>query len=107
MNAPMGTAATIESAVTALGPGALTESSIARHIAPLFSRVLARNADQIYLANHSLGRPLDATASDIAAALALWQTRLGDAWDEWSAEMSAYRTRLARLLNAPRRRYPT
>jgi kynureninase len=102
MNAPMGTAATIESAVTALGLGPLTESLIARHIAPLFSRVLARNADQIYLANHSLGRPLDATASDIAAALALWQTRLGDAWDEWSAEMSAYRTRLARLLNAPR-----
>jgi kynureninase len=101
MNAPMGTAATIESAVTALGPGALTESSIARHIAPLFSCVLARNVDQIYLANHSLGRPLDATASDVAEAVALWQTRLGDAWEEWSAEMSAYRARLARLLNAP------
>ena len=31
---------------------------IQRHIAPLFSRVLAN--DRVYLANHSLGRPLDA-----------------------------------------------
>ena len=102
MNAPMGTTATIESAVTALGAGPFSESSISRHIAPLFSRVLARNADQIYLANHSLGRPLDATGNDVAEALTLWQTRLGDAWDDWSAEMSSYRERLARLLNAPR-----
>ncbi|HZW71937.1 MAG TPA: aminotransferase class V-fold PLP-dependent enzyme, partial [Caldimonas sp.] len=35
-------------------------------------------------------------------AIALWQTKLGDAWDEWSAEMEAYRSRLARLLGAPR-----
>ncbi|TMH35452.1 MAG: aminotransferase, partial [Betaproteobacteria bacterium] len=96
----MDTALGVEAAITALGPGPLTADGIATHIAPLFSRVLARK--EIYLANHSLGRPLDATASDVAEAVALWQTRLGDAWDAWSAELLAYRTRLARLLGASR-----
>ena len=100
MNAPVDTALGVEAAITALGPGPLTADGIATHIAPLFSRVLARK--EIYLANHSLGRPLDATASDVAEAVALWQTRLGDAWDAWSAELLAYRTRLARLLGASR-----
>ena len=100
MSAPFGTAETIETAVAALGPGPLTAEGVAKHVAPLFSRTLASR--EIYLANHSLGRPLDATASDVAEAVALWQTRLGDAWDAWSAEMQAYRTRLARLLHAPR-----
>ena len=100
MNASRGTAETIEAAVEAHGPGRLTADAIARHLRPLFSRTLARR--EIYLANHSLGRPLDATANDVAEAVALWQTRLGDAWDAWSAEMRAFRTRLARLLNAPR-----
>jgi kynureninase len=94
----------IENAVAALGPGPLTADGVARHIAPLFSRVLERNSGEIYLANHSLGRPLDATASDLAEAGGLWQTRMGDAWDSWSGEMQAYRTRLVRLLA---RRAPT
>jgi kynureninase len=34
--------------------------------------------------------------------VALWQTRMGDAWDVWSDEMAAYRSRLARLIGAPR-----
>jgi kynureninase len=102
MNAPVDTAVAIEAAVAALGPGPLTAEGIARHVAPLFSRVLERNSREIYLANHSLGRPLDATASDIAEAVGLWQTRMGDAWDGWSGEMQAYRARLARLLGAPR-----
>jgi kynureninase len=92
----------IDAAVAALGDGPLTEAGIATHVAPLFSRVLARRATAIDLANHSLGRPLDATASDVAEAIALWQDRLGDAWDAWFAEMDAYRARLARLLGAPR-----
>lgn len=102
MNAPADTALKIEAAAAALGAGPLTADGIARHVAPLFSRVLERNAREIYLANHSLGRPLDATASDVAEAIGLWQTRLGDAWDGWSAEMQAYRARLAQLLGAPR-----
>jgi kynureninase len=92
----------IEQAVAALGPGPLTEAGIASHVAPLFSRVLERRRSAIDLANHSLGRPLDATAHDVAEVIGLWQTKLGDAWDEWSAEMEAYRSRLARLLGAPR-----
>ena len=92
----------IERAVAALGAGPLTEVGIKAHVAPLFSRVLERRRSAIDLANHSLGRPLDATAADVAEAIALWQTRLGDAWDQWSAEMEAYRSRLARLLGAPR-----
>ena len=92
----------IEAALVALGNGALTEEGIAAHVAPLFSRVLARRAKAIDLANHSLGRPLDATGSDVARAIELWQVRLGDAWDDWLVEMDAYRERLARLLGAPR-----
>jgi len=102
MNAPPDTATAISNAAAVLGPGPLTEGGIAAHVAPLFSRVLESNRDRAYLANHSLGRPLDATASDVAEAIGLWQSRLGDAWDAWSAEIAAYRARLARLVGAPR-----
>jgi kynureninase len=90
----------INEAVASLGPGALTEESLQRHIAPLFSRVLA--GDRIYLANHSLGRPLDAMVEDVREATSLWETRLGDAWDGWLAEREAFRARFARLIHAPR-----
>src|SRR5215467_7671846 len=92
----------IADAVGALGNGPLSEAGIATHVAPLFSRVLERRRSAIDLTNHSLGRPLDATAVDVAEALALWAARLGDAWDAWLAELDAYRSRLARLLGAPR-----
>jgi len=52
----------IELAVAALGTGPLSEAGLRAHVAPLFSRALARDPSRIYLANHSLGRPLDATA---------------------------------------------
>ena len=97
-----GTVAMIERAVAGLGDGPLTEAGIQTHVAPLFSRVLERRAIAIDLANHSLGRPLDATAADIAEAVSLWQQRLGDAWDAWLDEMRAHRARFARLLGAPR-----
>ena len=73
-------------------------------IAPLFSRVLDAQRGRIYLANHSLGRPLDATEDDVREGLAAWYARLGDAWEDWAAEMAAFRTRLAALAGAPRRR---
>jgi len=91
----------IRSAVAALGAGPLTEDSIARHIAPLFSRVRAAFSDQVYLANHSLGRPLDATDDDVREGLAGWYASMGGAWDAWSTEMAAYRDRIAQLLHAP------
>jgi kynureninase len=90
----------IDEAVAQLGPGPLTEESVQQHIAPLFSRVLASN--RIYLANHSLGRPLDAMSDDVREATSLWETKLGDAWDIWLAEQGAFRARIAQLIHAPR-----
>jgi kynureninase len=92
----------IEHAVAALGAGPLTEAALQTHIAPLFSRALAAHRGRVYLANHSLGRPLDATEGDVREALAAWYERLGGAWDAWMAEGDAYRARLARLLGATR-----
>ena len=91
-----------QEAVAALGPGPLTEAGVHAHIAPLFARVLDAQRGQIYLANHSLGRPLDVMDGDVREALASWYTRMGDAWDAWQAEMAAYRARLAALMGAPR-----
>ena len=85
-----------------MGPGPLTEAGIQRHVAPLFSRVGSAWRDRIYLANHSLGRPLDAVDDDLREAMAAWYARMGDAWEPWENEMRAFRERLARLLGASR-----
>ena len=85
-----------------MGPGPLTEASLQRHVAPLFSRVRAALHDRVYLANHSLGRPLDAVEDDVREGVAAWYARMGDAWEDWDGEMQAFRQRLAVLLNAPR-----
>jgi kynureninase len=90
----------ISSAIAALGSGPLTEESLCRHVFPLFSKALSPH--RIYLANHSLGRPLDQIASDVAGAIALWQNKLGDAWDDWLSEREAFRGRVARLIGGPR-----
>ncbi len=87
----------IQQAASSLPPGPLTEAALVEHIHPLFSRVLARK-DEIYLANHSLGRPLDQTADDVRAALDGWYTDMDAAWEAWLAERDAYRARVARLI---------
>jgi kynureninase len=87
-------------AVAAIGPGALTEDALRRHIFPLFSKTLAMPG--IYLANHSLGRPLDQTEDDLREGFHHWQTKLGDAWDPWLDEEHAHRSRIAQLIGAPR-----
>lgn len=87
-------------AVAALGRGALTEDALRLHIFPLFSKTLT--APGIYLANHSLGRPLDQTEDDLREGFALWQSKLGNAWDTWEQEEQAHRSRIAQLINAPR-----
>lgn len=102
MSTASSSAARIAAAVEALGAGPLTEDALARHVAPLFARVRAANPGVAYLANHSLGRPLDAMEDDVREGLAAWFGRLGGAWDEWLGEMDAYRARLARLLGVAR-----
>jgi kynureninase len=92
--------AQVQRAAAKLGDGPLQEDSIERYIAPLFSRVLSSNSS--YLANHSLGRPLDAMADDVAEATTLWYRKLGDAWDPWLDEQQAFRIRIARLIGAAR-----
>jgi kynureninase len=91
---------TIADSVAALGPGPLTEDALRRHIHPLFSRSLA--APGIYLANHSLGRPLDQTEDDLREGFVQWQTKLGEAWDPWQEEEQQHRARIAQLIGAPR-----
>jgi kynureninase len=90
----------IAEAVAALKDGPLTEAAVAAHIAPLFTRVLA--SDRIYLANHSLGRPLDAMRDDVAEGMAGWYEQLGNAWDGWLEERQAFRARIAEIIHAPR-----
>ena len=85
---------------SALADAPLTEEAVVAHVHPHFSRVLAR--EEIYLANHSLGRPLDLTAADVQEALDAWYGKLDGAWDDWMTEIQAFRTRTAMLIGAPR-----
>lgn len=88
----------IARAAAALGDGPLTDDALRTHIDPLFSRALARPG--VYLANHSLGRPLDATADDLRAAVDLWYTDMDGAWEGWLAGMDRFRALWAALLGA-------
>ncbi len=92
---------TIQSAVDQLGPGPLIESKIIEHIHPLFSRVLERNksSNEIYLANHSLGRPMDGVAQEVQRALDAWYTDLDGAWSLWINQRDHYRKLIASLIN--------
>ncbi len=90
----------LQRAIAGLGRGSLEQDSLQLHIAPLFSRVLSSKS--LYLANHSLGRPLDVLADDVAEATTAWYSELGDAWDAWLGERQAFRTRIATLIGAPR-----
>ncbi len=90
----------IDSAVEALGSGPLQERLLIEHVHPLFSRVLART--ESYLANHSLGRPLDRAESDVARFATLWQRDMDEAWGPWLAELTAFRARIAALIGLSR-----
>ncbi len=91
----------IGAAAAALGEGPLQEAELRRHIDPLFARVLRETSGHIYLANHSLGRPLDQTAADVEEGLSLWYSSLGQAWTHWQSEMLLFRSQVAALINAP------
>ncbi len=101
MNAA-GTHDSIAATAAALGSAPLDEARVAEHVAPLFRDVRAHFRERIYLANHSLGRPLDATREDVREGIDAWYAHLGAAWGPWMDEIAAFRARLAALLHAPR-----
>lgn len=80
--------------------GPLTEQNLRAQAWPLFSRVRERKA--IYLANHSLGRPPDRTAADVARAMDAWYRDMGEAWQAWNALRDRHRALTAKLVGAPR-----
>ena len=82
--------------------GPLTEGTLREQVWPLFSRVLKRSERSIYLANHSLGRPPDRAADDIASGVEAWYRDMNDAWEPWAEAQGRFRTLTAMLLNAPR-----
>ena len=77
----------------------LDEAWLARRVWPRFSRVLTRK--QIYLANHSLGRPPDRAADDLRAALDAWYSEMDGAWDFWMQGRERFRSLVSELVNAP------
>src|SRR6266513_3046474 len=78
----------------------LDEGWLKSHVWPRFSRALARQ--EIYLANHSLGRPPDRTAQDLRAAVDAWYRDLDGAWKLWLEGREKFRSLTAKLVNAPR-----
>ncbi|MCU7843850.1 MAG: aminotransferase class V-fold PLP-dependent enzyme [Candidatus Thiodiazotropha sp. (ex Monitilora ramsayi)] len=91
----------ILAAVRQLGDRPLSEALLVEHIWPLFSRVRAQAPDEIYLANHSLGRPLDQTMRDVQEAMSAWYQRLNDAWESWLSQREYFRNQVADLIHAP------
>lgn len=82
--------------------GPLTEDLVTHHIRPLFSRCLRQG--EIYLANHSLGRPLDSVRESVTEAVRLWEDRLDASWDEggWLDMVERFRSGIARLIGLSR-----
>ena len=72
------------------------KSWLRQEIFPRFSRVLAR--DEIYLANHSLGRPPDRMAEDVRAALDTWYRDMDGAWATWIEGRERFRALTGRLV---------
>ena len=77
----------------------LDEAWLRREVWPRFSRVLARK--EIYLANHSLGRPPDRAADDVRAALEAWYRDMDGAWHLWMEGRERFRSLTSRLVGSP------
>jgi kynureninase len=77
----------------------LEEPALRATVWPRFSRVLSRR--EIYLANHSLGRPPDRAADDVRAALDAWYRDMDGAWDAWLEARDKHRRLTAQLVGAP------
>ena len=78
----------------------MDESWLRQEIYPRFSRVLER--DEIYLANHSLGRPPDRMAEDLRGALEAWYREMDGAWATWLEGRERFRALTGRLVGAPK-----
>ena len=77
----------------------LDEAWLKREVWPRFSRVLERK--EIYLANHSLGRPPDRAAQDLRGAVDAWYRDMDRAWPRWLQGRERFRELTAKLVNAP------
>jgi len=77
----------------------LDEPWLARHVWPRFSRV--RERKELYLANHSLGRPPDRAAEDLRAAIDAWYRDLDGAWKLWTEGRQRFRELTAKLVGVP------
>jgi kynureninase len=78
----------------------LDERWLRDEIWPRFSRVLKR--DEIYMANHSLGRPPDRMAEDVKAALDAWYEDMDGAWSTWLEGREKFRALTGKLVGAPK-----
>ena len=78
----------------------MDEGWLRKEIHPRFSRVLKR--EEVYLANHSLGRPPDRAAEDVRAALDAWYQDMDGAWSTWLEGREQFRLLTGRLVGAPK-----
>ena len=78
----------------------LDEAWLKAQVWPRFSRVLSRK--EIYLANHSLGRPPDRAAEDLRAAIYAWYSEMDGAWELWLQGRERFRELTSHLLKAAR-----
>ncbi|MFL6571581.1 MAG: aminotransferase class V-fold PLP-dependent enzyme [Burkholderiales bacterium] len=78
----------------------LDEAWLARHVWPRFSRVLARQ--EVYLANHSLGRPPDRAADDLRSAIDAWYSEMDGAWKLWMQGRERFRSLVSQVVNVRR-----
>src|ERR687891_1964698 len=76
----------------------LDETWLKQHVWPRFGRVLERG--EIYLANHSLGRPPDRMADDVRAALDAWYQDMDGAWELWLEGRERFRALTGKLVGA-------
>ncbi len=77
----------------------LNEEFLKRQVWPRFARALERR--EVYLANHSLGRPPDRMAEDVRAALDAWYRDMDGAWEAWLAAREKFRALTAQVVGAP------
>lgn len=83
-----------------LPEGPLTPEVVQMYVSPLFSR--ERKRTEIYLANHSLGRPLDKMAEDVQVALDAWYAEMDGAWGLWFELLTRFRELTARSIGLSR-----